>query len=99
MTELVALRNHIIFQFESEQTRHMGSKQFEEKTDWGLTFVRVDSSTKSARWGTAKILGPECSDEISVGSRILIDALRWSEGFDYEGERYWRTDSNQILLA
>ncbi len=97
MSTLTAIHNHILFQFEDERKQHMGVTQFEESTDWGFKFVRVDDSTQSARWAIVSVVGPECDSEIQPGMRVLVDRLMWSEGFEYEGEMYWRTDSNQII--
>ena len=89
MQKLQAVRNHIIFQFENATVKHMGVNQFEETAESGLVFVRVDDSTKSPRWGLVREIGPECDDDICINTRVLIDPLMWSEGFEVGGETFW----------
>lgn len=97
MAELTAIRNHIIFQFVDGKTKHMGVTQFQEKTEWGLEYVRVDDSTKLPRWGRIICVGPEVSEDLQPGMAVLIEPLAWTNEFDFEGEDYWRTDSDRIL--
>lgn len=97
MAELRAIRNHIIFQFLNKKVKHMDVNQFEETTDWGLTFVRSDDSAGLPRWGVVTSVGPEVPEDIQVGMTVLIDALKWTDGFEFEREWYWRTDSDHIL--
>ncbi len=94
----IPIRNHFIFQFESKRTKHMGVNQFQEETDWGFEFVRVDDTTQSARWVTVLAVGPECDPNVQPGMRVLLDKLMWSEAFEVDGEEYWRSDSDQVLL-
>ncbi|TFH10498.1 MAG: hypothetical protein E4H14_02440 [Candidatus Thorarchaeota archaeon] len=87
---------HIIFQFVDE----VDSKgQFVQTTNWGFTIPgHFDSSAKSPRWATITHAGPDCKD-VKVGQQVLIDALKWTPGFKFEGERFWRTDETQIVVA
>jgi len=97
MAEFTAIHNHIIFQFEEGSVQHMGVNQFEEGTDWGFKFVSVDDSTSSARWGIITVVGPDCDNDLQPGMRILIEQLKWSEGFMVGDEKYWRTDDSVVL--
>ena len=97
MAKIVPMRNHIVFQFEDQMSRHMNAKQFETGTDWGFTFVKVDDSTGSGRWGVVCEVGPECDSEIKIGARIFVEPLMWTEGFQFKGNTYWRTDHNHVF--
>ena len=97
MAKIRPIKNHVIFQFVEEMVRHMGVAQFEQKTDWGFTFVRVDESTQSPRWGIVTHVGPETDEAIEVGMKVLIENLQWTNEFEVDGQKYWRTDSDHIL--
>lgn len=75
----------------------MGVRQFESKTSWGFSIVRADESTQDARWGTVLAVGPEVDADITVGARVLIEPLKWTNEVVFEGESYWRTDNSAIL--
>ena len=97
MAELKAIRNHIIFQMEDNMVKHMGALQFEEKTDWNFTIVRSDDSTSLPRWGIVIKVGNEVPEDIQPGMRILIEPLKWTNYFEFEGEKFWRTDSDAVM--
>lgn len=97
MATIKAIRNHVIFQFVDKKTRHMGVSQFEEATDWGFTFVRVDDTTGNPRWGVVKVVGHEVPEDIQPGMAVLIESLKWTNEFEVDGELFWRTDSDSIL--
>ena len=95
---LKPIRNHIVFQFENEKTKHMNVNQFLETTDWGFNFVRSNEGVESPRWARVIAVGDECDAEIQPGSRICIDSLKWTLEFNVGSDVYWRTDSDQVLL-
>lgn len=97
MTQLSPIANHIIFQFEDEKTKHMGINQFKESTDWGFEFALTHDGMEYGRWVKVIAVGPEAS-EIPVGSRVCVDKLKWTTEFVVDGETFWRTDTNHILL-
>jgi len=98
---LRAIKNHIIFQFEDsivhKSDQGKNRSQFSEKTDWGFEISNFDEGTKKPRWGIVTSVGSEVEEDIHVGSRILIDALQWTEAVKFEGESYWRTDESKVL--
>lgn len=93
---LQAIRNHIIFRFIEKVS---ANGQFSRNTDWGLTIAgHFDDSAKSPRWAEIVSLGPECGDELrGEGCLILIEPLRWTAGIDFQGQKFWKTDENQVL--
>lgn len=101
MAKIKAIRNHIIFQFEDSIVRKneygKQRKQFEDKTDWGFEMSSYDDGTKSPRWGIVVSVGHEVFDDIQVGTKILIEPLKWTESVQYDGESFWRTDDSCVL--
>jgi hypothetical protein len=98
---LKAICNHIIFQFEDNiVTKHDHGKtrsQFSEETDWGFEISSYDEGTKTPRWGIVTSIGPAVEEDISIGSRILIEPLQWTEAVELEDGNYWRTDETKII--
>lgn len=102
MATLRPIKNSILFQFEDKSVRKsdMGRNrsQFAETTDWGFETSSYDESTKKPRWARVKFTGPDVYEDIKIGSRILIEALQWTEGMDFEDEKYWRTNDTKVLI-
>jgi len=98
---LQAIRNNILFQFEQGNldvvSGNQRSQAFQERTDWGFEFHSFDESTNTPRWGRVMEVGPEVTDDIQVGMRILIDALQWTTHIIHNGEKIWMTNENSIL--
>lgn len=99
MAQLKAIRNHVIFQFEEEKTKHMGISQFKESTDWGFEFATTRDGMETGRWVRVVAVGAEADPDIQPGMRVCVDKLKWTTEFKFEGEYYWRTDSDQILMV
>ena len=100
---LRVFRNDILFQFESEaavlRDKKLAQKGFKEKTSWGFEFVAPETSAGSARWGIVVSIGPEIVDAgIKIGSRILIENLKWTNAIEFDGAEYWKTNEDQVLL-
>lgn len=101
MARLKAIKNHIIFQFEDEVVRKsdngLDRAQFSEVTDWGFQISSFEEGTQKPRWGIVVAIGKDVDKEIKVGSKILIEALQWTNAVKFEGEYYWRTNSDKVL--
>jgi hypothetical protein len=96
MTQIKAIRNHVIFQFlDSFSNRDV--KQFAEKTDWGFEVVRHNDSMERGRWVKVVAVGHEADKEIQPGMHVLLEPLKWTQSFDIDGEEYWRSDSSHVL--
>ena len=97
MSKLKAIQNHIVFQFVDNVKQGM----FEQVTDWGFVQTTFyDDSAKQCRWGTIVSVGPKCThEELQPGTQILIEALKWTEGVEFEGQKYWRTDETHVLAT
>jgi len=98
MATLRPIHNHILFQFEQGKTKHQGISQFQEKTDWGFQYADSDESLETGRWVRVIHVGPEVPDDIKPGMRVCVDKLKWTTDFEFEGQTYWRTDSDQVLV-
>lgn len=92
MVQMQALGNSIIFQF-NDNTKGLG---FDNVSTGGIVFTSYDHDAKSPRWGTALFVGPDVK-YVKPGSVILIDNLRWTEGHEYEGLKFWQTNENEVL--
>lgn len=99
MVALRALRNGIVFQFEELTTSNKG--QFSETTKSGIYLgANFDESAKKSRWCIVNFVGDEVIDEgIVPGARILVDALKWTNGFEVEDEKFWKTDEDNVLAV
>lgn len=95
---LKPILNHVIFQFEDEKTKHLGVNQFQEKTDWGFEFAITRDGMEMGRWARVIATGPDCDENIQPGMRVCVDKLKWTIEFKHDGNVYWRTDSDQILM-
>lgn len=101
---LRVLRNEILFQFEDEDAMlndgRKSARGFKEVTDWGFTIVSSKESAGNARWGIVIAVGPDVDqNDISVGRRILIENLKWTEGVDFERKTYWKTNDEVVLAV
>lgn len=100
MTKLRPLLSNIIFKFEDELASSNGIKQFRETTSWGFDLrTNFDINVKSPRWGIVVAVGPDVKEDIKEGMSILIEALKWTEGVELEGQHYWMTNEDQILAV
>ena len=106
MTKKFPLRvfhNDVMFQFEDESTwladGKVKARGFKEKTDWGFVFTNSKDSASNPRWGIVVTIGPDVDEDIFIGKRVLIENLKWTEGVDFEGHKYWKTTDEFILCV
>jgi hypothetical protein len=90
-----AIHNHIIFRF-LDAVNSKG--EFEEAQHKSGIYLKggYDKSAKSPRWATVLHAGSTC-EHVRTGDKILIPALRWTEGVKYNEDRFWKTDESQIV--
>lgn len=100
---LRVFKKDILFQFEEESTylidKKIKQKGFKEVTDWGLVIISPTTNADSARWGIVIKIGPEVTEEIKIGSRIFIEKLMWTNGVEWQGQEYWKTNEDKVLLV
>lgn len=95
--KIKAVKNHIIFEFLDGLN---SSRQFTQTTSSGIHVVgHFDTSASEPRWARILAAGPDVDADLLAGEacEILIDNLKWTEGVEYEGKKYWRTDDKQVL--
>lgn len=93
---LKPLKNNIIFKFLDETGGSKG-KFTDRRTASGIVLPTLDSSQKHPRWGQVIAVGPEA--EVSPGEFILIEALMWSFGTEFDGEKLWKTDDTKVMMV
>lgn len=96
MAQLKAIHNHIVFQFKDEFSNR-DVKQFADKTDWGFEVVRHKDSMETPRWVIVIAVGHEAPEDIQPGMTVLLEPLKWTEAFKFDGESYWRSDADCVL--
>lgn len=98
---LRVFHNDILFQFEDELAMlHDGVKSargFKEKTSWGFEFTNSRDSASNSRWALVIGVGPKVVEQIYVGRRVLIENLKWTDGVEFEGQKYWKTTDEFVL--
>jgi len=93
--KLRPLSNGIFFKF----TEAASASTFVNKTTTGIVIAsgRGDQSN-IARWGQVTDVGPKV-ENVAVGDYALIEAGKWTVGFDIDGERTWKTDETSVLFT
>lgn len=90
-----AVRNYVIFKFVEDIT----GDRFINKTSSQILVTSDDrNQTTYPRWGKVEAIGPDV-DGIELGEYVLVDAGKWTSHFYVNGERYWKTDTNEILCV
>lgn len=88
------LGKSIIFVFEGVD---MTGNKFQETTKSGILIVDTyDHTIKEPRWGTVVSVGKDVED-VEPGQVILIEPLRWTEGFDVDGIHAWMTTEKDVI--
>lgn len=97
--DVEVLKEFIVFQFE-DQIDHGNRNTFKETSEGGIILKSsFDAGTKEPRWAKVIAVGPEVSDDINVGSRILIAPMMWTKVSIYKGERFARTQEEHVLAV
>jgi hypothetical protein len=106
MVKKVPLRvfhNDILFQFEDEgavlRDGKISARGFKEKTEWGFVFTSSKESASAPRWVKVLGVGPDVVSGIFVGRRVLVENLKWTDGVEFEGQKYWKTTDEFILCV
>jgi len=55
-----------------------------------LTNKNLDDQGKHARWGRVVAVGTKVTS-FKEGDLVLIESLRWTQGFKYEGQQLWQS--------
>ena len=91
------LDTKILFQFEDEIDAN-NKNAFHETRESGIILQsNFDQSTKLPRWVRVIKVGPDVCDDIEAGSRVLVEAMKWTPQSTYKGEKFARTEEKFIL--
>lgn len=92
---LESLGNSVLFEFIDDQKDGM----LRDKTTSGIILTAADTTQQNdARWGRVLSVGPQVRD-IEPDEYVLVDALKWTNGVELDGQTYWKTDDTNILAA
>lgn len=95
MTQIIAERKNVIFQFVEDTI----SNRFVNKAASGIIISAHDLNQAGvSRWAKVTHIGEEV-DEVAVGEYILLEAGKWTSGFYVDGVRFWKTDIDQVLAT
>lgn len=89
------IRDSILFAFEDTVRQGM----FDEVSSGGIILGKnSDSTTGSPRWAKVLAVGPDVdTNDIKIGGTVLIENLAWTEGFEHDGVKIWKTDVTKIM--
>lgn len=90
---LAPIRNDFLFAFCNDTADGL----FIEKSKFGFILTNKDvlNQGQYARWGKVTAVGPEVK-EFKVGDFVLIEAGKWTHGFTYEDQKFWKSDEKQV---
>jgi len=89
------LKNYFLFAFFNETSNgYFGA----DRNSGRIILARPDimSQGKDARWGKVLAVGPDVRD-FSVGDIVLIEAGKWTVGFEHEGVKIWKSDQDKVI--
>jgi len=93
MQEIIAVNNHVIFQFVEKAI----SGRFVNEAHSGLLISSEDTyQTHMPRWGKVTHVGEDVTD-VKVDDFIMIEPGKWTTGFIVNGEKFWKTDETVIM--
>jgi hypothetical protein len=96
MINLIPLRNNILFQFRDKTEGKEGA--FSERSRAGLIIPKLQATQKGERWGNVLAVGPDV-EGIVPGDFILIEPLMWTVNGTLHGEKYWKTNSDKVMIV
>jgi hypothetical protein len=97
MSILRPLRNTILFHFLDQTAGAKG--RFLERTKGSIIIPVLDSvQHKTDRWGKVVSVGPDVVG-VAPGEFILIAALRWTFASEFEGQKVWKTNDNEVIVV
>lgn len=87
------LTNTFLFEFVNDTAEGL----FIEKSKFGFILTNQDilSQGNYARWGKVYAVGPDVK-EFGAGDFVLIEAGKWTPGFNEDGTRLWKSDEAQV---
>jgi len=97
MAYLVPLRKNFLFSFIDETT---SDGMFISKTKSGLFMTKrgLQEQSNFARWAKVMAIGSEVT-QFNNGDYVLIEPLKWTQGFVYEGVKIWKSDEDKVIMV
>jgi len=93
------LHNKIFFQFDERIiVNSIGKRAFEDKSSGIVIMGNTDDATKKPRWATVVAVGDAVDSDIKVGTKICVEALRWTDMMTVDGIDFWQTNDEEVLL-
>lgn len=94
---LKPLKDKIAFAF----LDRFDGKHFIEENPSDTLYVPEQKSNESSgskpRWAKVLAVGPAVENpDIKPGAEILVDPLRWTEGFKHDGIHVWFTKESEV---
>jgi len=97
LKDVKVLNKFILFQFEELRDKN-NKNSFHETRESGIILKsNFDASTKKPRWVRVIAVGDEVTSDIKVGSRILVQALKWTQESKYKDVAFARTEETYVL--
>jgi len=94
--KLQPLGKNIIFAF-LEQVSHDG---FIPSSGGKIILTQQNlDHNRTPKWGMVLLTGPQVPADIKVGDYIFIEPLMWTPGFEVEGVKAWKTDSDKVMVV
>ncbi len=91
--KLRAIGNAVLFQF----VEKIKNGQIVDETKSGIILNANVTEQHKPRWGRVLSVGPDVKEELF--EYILIEPLKWTNSITFEGESFWQTDDEKILLT
>ena len=89
------LLNGIFFQFTEEAT----PSTFVNTTKSGIMIAQGKGDQSNVpRWGKVTDIGPDVFD-VAVDDFVLVEAGKWTVGFERARVRQWKTDQDHVLIV
>ncbi len=89
---IAPMQDSVLFEF----VQATKNGYFRHETNWGFTMDNIaDYDMGKSRWGLVKDIGPDVT-EIKVGDYILIEAGKWTNAVEVNGQKLWRTKESFV---
>lgn len=90
--------NDIAFKFE-EKLDPLRNNMFSATTESGIYIPPSPTDTAhKPRWAKVVSIGSDCLD-VKVDMRILIEPGAWTNNFEIDGVKHWKTDESKVLAV
>lgn len=92
MSNLRVQKDRILFRFLDET----GRGSFDNKTSWGFEIKKPTEDITTHRWVEVLVVGKDVR-YVKPGQFALVEAMMWTNSFDYENEKFWATSEEKVI--